>query len=95
MVKNSDTTSKQKMEIEFKFSKKEDWIIMRSKAKLSSNSVKNNLNINETSNYFSFTTRLNGELHTITYNYSFLSDDILVLKNAGNPDEVMTLNRIK
>jgi hypothetical protein len=40
-------------------------------------------------------TRLNGELHTITYNYSFLPDDILVLKNDGNPDEVMTLNRNK
>jgi len=52
------------------------------------NSEKNHVNINEANNYFSFTTRLNGELHTITYNYSFLSDDILVLKNEGNPDEV-------
>ena len=95
IVRNADSSSKRKMEIEFQFKKKEDWIIMRSKGGLNISTTKNNLSVYERNSSLSFPTKLNDQWYTLNYHFSFPSDDILVLKNDDNVDDIMTLDRKK
>jgi hypothetical protein len=92
IVRNADSTSNQTKEIEFQFKKKDDWIIMRSKGRLNVGTFKSNVNIFERSSSFSFMTKLNGQHYTLNYYYKFPSDDVLLLTNADNASEVMTLD---
>jgi hypothetical protein len=95
VVRTTDSTSKQIKEIEFQFKKKDDWIVMRSKGRLNVGTSKSNVNIFERSSSFSFMTKLNGQYYTINYQYNFLSDDVLVLTNANDTADTMTLDRKK
>lgn len=95
MVRNTDSTSKQTKEIEFQFKKKDDWIIMRSKGRLNVGTSRSNVHIFERNSSFSFMTSVNGQYYTLNYHYNFPSDDVLVMTNADDAADVMTLDRKK
>ena len=92
-VRNIDSTSKQKKEIEFQFKKKGDWIIIRSKGGLNIGASKSIVNIFERTSSFSFLNSVNGQYYTLNYYYTFSSNDVLILTNSDNAADVMTLDR--
>ncbi len=92
-VRSAD--SKEKKTIEFKFDSKGDHIIISTRKKGSSSSAKNKVIISEASStitYFEFDSNFN--FSGISHQCTFISDDVLELKNKDT-NEILTLDRKK
>jgi len=93
LARNADSTSKNKTEIEFQFKKNSDYIVIRSKGRLKIQSGKSTVNIFESQSFLSYQTLDNGRIHLHRFRYSFPSEDVLVLTNADDPNDLITLDR--